>query len=274
MNRLSLRFAMPVSSVRWYFWVLAALLPLTGLPGCASSPVGDDVVTTSDESAVHHRARLRLQLATGYYERGQTMVALDETKQALAIDPSFADAYNLRGLIYMQINEPSLAQESFRRALSLSRNNPDVLHNLGWLQCQQGQYVQAARSFTQALEQPVYTARAKTWLTQGLCQIRSGETGIAEQSLLQAYELEADNPVTGYNLAQLFYARGETQRARFYIQRINSSTLANSETLWLGAKIEHRLGNPLTRDRLGGQLRAQYPGSKELDSYDRRSFDE
>lgn len=265
-------------NARRAFWVLAALLLLAVLPnlqGCASGSTDGDIVTASDEPETRRRARLRLQLALGYYERGQAAVALDETKQALGIDPTFVDAYNLRGLIYMQLEEPRLAQESFRRALSLSGDNPDVLHNQGWLQCRQGEYAQATRSFERALAQPHYAERAKTSLTLGLCQMRAGEAGLAEQSLRKAYELDADNPITAYNLARLLYARGEPQSARSYIQGINNnSALANSETLWLGAKIEHRLGNSLARDRLVSQLRAYHPGSKELDTYDRRAFDE
>lgn len=246
------------------------------LQGCAQrASSGEDIVTASDEPEQRSRARLRLQLALGYFERGQDAVALDEIKQALAIDPAFVDAYNLRGLIYMRLDQPRLAQESFRRALSLGGDNPDVLHNQGWLQCQQGDFAQAALSFERALAQPAYGQRAKTWLSLGLCQIRAGQPGAAEQSLLKAYALDAENPVVGYNLAQLLYARDAMPEARLYIQRINNNgSRVNAETLWLGAKIEHRLGNVQARDRLGSQLRVRYPGSKELDSYDRRAFDE
>ncbi|EYC51247.1 pilus assembly protein PilW [Hylemonella gracilis str. Niagara R] len=255
--------------------VLMLVVALPGLQGCAQGASSEDLVTASDEPEQRRRARLRLQLALGYYERGQSTVALDETKQALAIDPGFIDAHNLRGLIYMQLEEPRLAQESFRRALALNDDNPDVWHNLAWLQCQQGEYAQATRSFERALAQPAHAARGKTWLTLGLCQMRARQADLAERSLLKAHELDPGNPVTGYNLAQLLYARGALQDARFYIQRINNNgALANAETLWLGAKIEHRLGHAQARDRLGSQLRAYHPGSKELDSYDRRAFDE
>ena len=66
------------------------------------------------------RARIRLELASGYYEEGKTEVALDELKQVLAIDPNFADAYNLRGLIYMRLGDNRQAEESFRRALAIN----------------------------------------------------------------------------------------------------------------------------------------------------------
>ncbi len=253
--------------------ICLALVALTGLPGCATSG-GEDIVTDSDEPALRKRARARLELASSYFEQGQTTVALDEVKQSLAIDPDFPDAYNMRGLIYLRLNDLRLAEESFRRALSISSNDANVLHNYGWLQCQQGRYMESVQTFTQALANPTYGGRAKTWLTKGLCQIRAGRQLDAEQSLAKSYELDAGNPVTGYNLAALLYQRGDAARAQFYIRRINNSELANAETLWLGIKVEQRMGNRVARDQLVTQLRGRYPKSRELSSFERGAFHE
>ena len=258
-------------------WVLAlglAVAATAAMQGCASSPPTDDLVTASDEPEVRKRARLRLQLAAGYFDQGQTTVALDEVKQALAIDPNYPDAYNLRGLVYMRLNDSRLAEESFRRALSISPNDPNVLQNYGWMLCQQKRYEEGIRSFKQALENPTYGDRAKTWLTQGLCQLQAGRAGEAVQSLSKSYELDASNPVTGYNLALLLYQRGEHGRAQFYIRRINNSERANAETFWLGIKVEQRLGNRVARDQLASQLRNRFPKSRELTLYERGAFNE
>lgn len=260
-------------------WLLAAcllLVAVTSLPGCASgSPAsGQDIVTDSDEPATRKRARTRLQLASGYFEQGQTTVALDEVKQALTIDPDFPDAYNLRGLIYLRLNDMRLADESFRRALAISPKDAEVLHNYGWLQCQQGKYTESVQTFTQALANPTYGDRAKTWLAKGVCQIKAGRPLDAEDSLRHSYELDAGNPVTGYNLALVLYQRGDAARAQFYIRRINNSDLANAETLWLGIKVEQRLGNRVARDQLVTQLRSRYPRSRELGSFERGAFNE
>lgn len=261
---------------RWLFAACLALVALTGLQGCASGPAANsqDIVTDSDEPAIRKRARTRLQLASGYFEQGQTTVALDEVKQSLLIDPDFPDAYNLRGLIYMRLNDMRLAEESFRRALTISPNDANVLHNYGWMQCQQGKYTEAIQTYTQALANPTYGGRAKTWLTKGLCQMQARQFNDAEFSLNKSYELDAGNPVTGYNLAQLLYQRGDAARAQFYIRRINNSELANAETLWLGIKVEQRIGNRVARDQLVTQLRSRYPKSRELSSFERGAFNE
>ena len=45
-------------------------------------------MTESDEPEARKRARIRMELAVGYFEQGQTNVALDELKQVIAADPS------------------------------------------------------------------------------------------------------------------------------------------------------------------------------------------
>lgn len=265
------------------YGVLAAMALVTclaGISGCATTggSVGEvggtEVVTPSDEPDARRRARIRLELAVNYFETGKVAVALDEVKQALVNDPTYADAYNLRGLIYMRLNDMVLAEESFRRALGIRSSDPNVMHNYGWLLCQQQKYAEADRYFSQALANTMYTARSKTFMAQGLCQARAGQNQQAEQTLLRAYELDAGNPVVGYNLAELLMRRGELTRAQFYIRRINNSDLANAESLWLGIKIERSLGDSVAMRQLAEQLRKRFPESRELAAYERGAFNE
>jgi type IV pilus assembly protein PilF len=232
------------------------------------------MVTPSDEPEVRRRARIRLELASNYFENGQTAVALDEVKQALAVDPTYADAFNLRGLIYMRLNDIALADESFRRALALRPGDPNLLHNYGWLLCQQQKFADADQQFGRALASPAYTARAKTLMARGLCQSSAGQVAEAEQSLLKAYELDAANPVVGYHLASLLLRRNELNRAQFYIRRVNNGQFANSESLWLGIKVERAIGDSVAMRQLADQLRKRFPDSRELGAYERGAFNE
>lgn len=254
-----------------------------GLTGCATQGAAGGGITTasspellteSDEPETRRRARLRLALAVGYFEQGQTTVALDELKQVLAIDPSFGEAYNLRGLVYMRMNAPQLAEESFRRAIALNSRDASALHNYGWYLCQAQRYPESLQAFAQALENPLYLDKAKTFLALGLCEARAGQREQAERNLARSYELDAANPVTGYNLAQLLYLRGDFQRAQFYIRRLNNSEQANAESLWLGIRVERRMNNMAAMRQLADQLKRRFPQSKEALAYERGAFDE
>ena len=261
--------------------LLLALLCLLNLVACANAPGAGgqeaakaDLVTESDEPEARRRARLRLELAVGYFEQGQTTVALDELKQSLAADPGFGEAYNLRGLIYMRLGDFRLAEESFRRSIALNPKDSNTHHNYGWMLCQQNRHAEANQLFGQALANPLYGDRPKTLMTQGLCQIKAGQSAQAEQSLLRSYELDAGNPITGYNLSLLLFQRAEFSRAQFYIRRLNNSELANAESLWLGIRVERRMNNREAVEQLAGQLRKRFFDSRELLAFEREAFDE
>ena len=259
-------------SLCWAVVLLTACAGRQGAPGEVGGKT--DIMTESDEPEARRRARLRLELASGYFEQGQTNVALDELKQALVIDPGFVDAYNLRGLVYMRLNDASLAEDSFRRALALKPRDADVAHNYGWLLCQQSRFPESFKLFAQAVNNPTYGSQAKSLMAQGVCQVKAGQRTEAEDSLMRSYQIDAGNPITGYNLASLLYDRGELTRAQFYIRRLNNSNLANAETLWLGIKIEQRLNNREGISQLGEQLKKRYVQSREASAYEKGAFNE
>jgi|JI6StandDraft_1071083.scaffolds.fasta_scaffold39918_3 type IV pilus assembly protein PilF len=266
--------------VRLHWPVLALLMSsvMTLLQGCASPTTTQgpttDTVTESDEPESRKRARIRMELAIGYFEQGKTRIALDEIKQVISSDPSFPDAYGLRGLIYMRMNDMAQAEDSFKRAIALNPQDANAHHNYGWLLCQQAKYPEAIREFGQAMAKPLYGERARTLMAQGVCQARAGQNADAERSLAQSYELDAADPVTGFNLAKLLFLRGELTRAQFYIRRLNNTELANSESLWLGIKVERQIGDRVAMDQLADQLRRRFSNSREAAALARGAFNE
>lgn len=256
---------------------------LVWLAGCASpaaqgsgarTVTRGEPVTASDEPEARRRARIRTELAANYFDQGQTTVALDEIKLALAADATYAPAWSLRGLVYMRLNDAALAEESFQRAVQINPRDPDVLHNYGWFACQQARYAQSTELFGRALASPVYGGQARTLLAQGVCQLRAGQLSEAEASLARSYELDPANPISAYNLASLLYRRGEAQRAQFIIRRVNNGEFANAETLWLGVRVERRLGNREAAAQLGQQLARRFPDSPQWAAHQRGAFDE
>jgi type IV pilus assembly protein PilF len=253
-------------------WVQLSLTGCAGGVGAATATA--EPVTDFDEPDARKRARLRLELASGYFEQGQTTVALDEIKQSLAADPTYGPAFVLRGLVYMRLNDNRLAEESFKRALQINPRDPDALHNFGWFTCNQGRHAEAIGAFTQALTSPVYGGQAKTLMLKGTCEARAGMLPEAEGSFARSYELDPGNPYVAFNLASLMFRRGDDSRAQFTIRRLNNSDLANAETLWLGIKVERRLGNTEAMQQLAQQLSRRYPQSREWTFYQRGAFDE
>lgn len=275
---------MNANSLSWNRLALLSFLAGSlSLLGCATNPDGsrasganpvDNIVTQSDEPEARKRARTRLELAAGYFSEGKTTVALDELKLSLLADPNYGDAFNMRGLIYQRLGDVAQAESSYRRALQLNSRDADTLHNYAWMMCQQRRYDESIAMFVQANAIPLYGGQSKTYMTRGLCELASGKANLAEASFARSYELDATNPISGYNLANLLFLRNELPRAQFYARRLNNGDLSNAETLWLGIKIERKLGNADVVQQLTTQLRRRYPQSKELTSLERGAFDE
>jgi type IV pilus assembly protein PilF len=254
-----------------------ALLAAIGVswPVPAAAQAAGDRTTNSDETEPQRRARIRMQLASSYYADNQLQTALDQVKQALQAIPDLPEAFNLRGLIYSALGDDALAAESFRRALELRPQDGDTLHNFGFFLCQRGRYAEADENFNRALNVAQYRSTTRTLLVQGVCQSRGGDLVRAEATLTRAYELDAGNPATAMNLADVLYRRGEFERARFYVRRVNGQTdLQNAESLWLAARIERKMGNDSGARDYGNQLRDRYPQSREAAAFGRGSFDE
>ncbi len=258
--------------------VCAALAASLVLAGCVSTGgVGSEreIRTDSDQTSAEKRARLRLELAAAYFGRGQTTTALDEVKQALASMPDLAEAFSLRGLIYASMNEPVLAEQSFQRALQLAPRDGGVLHNQAWFLCQQRRFDEADKQFALALAAPQYTDVARSWLARGVCQARANEWAEAERSLSRAFELDPGNPAAAFSFAEVLYQRGEYERARFYIGRVNGTAeQVNAQSLWLAARIERRMGNLAALENLARQLRERFPESNEALQLQRGRFDD
>jgi len=241
-------------------------VPVAGAP---------DRINSADEGDAKKRSRARLELASAYFSRGETKTALEQVKVSLAADPTYGDAYNLQGLIYAAIGDHAQAEGSFRQALQINPRDADTMHNYGWYLCQQKRYPESNVMFAQALAVPQYLGVTRTLLAQGVCQAYAGQLADAEATLSRAYQLDSANPFTATNLSEVLYRRGEFERARFYIRRVNSQPdIANAQTLWLAARIENKLGNQQGVSDFGAQLRKRFPDSREASLFARRAFDE
>ena len=266
------------ANVSVVFRTIICVLGINFIVACAntnnSSQAGVDLATASDETEGQKRSKIRLELAAGYLDQGQVNVALDEVKQAIAADPRSADAFSLRGLIYMRLNDFGLARDSFSRAMALNPRDGNILHNLGWLACQELRYSESIINFDRALSSPNYVGQSKTFLTKGICLLRSGDEQQAENNFLRSFELDATNPIAIFNLANLLYRRNDLVRSQFYIRRLNANEYANAESLWLATKVEKKLGNAQGVLLFADRLKKQFPASKEFGLYERGAFDE
>jgi type IV pilus assembly protein PilF len=257
--------------------MLAMSATLAVLAGCASHAPGsgqNGMSASTDQTDSQRRARIRLQLAVGYYQQHQNEIALNEIRRALEADPSLADAYSMRGLIYMNMGENRLAEEDLLKALKLQPNNPDFSNNYGWLLCQTGRERDAIGYFEAAFKNRNYDSPSKALNNAGVCSLKIKDKSAAQRYFLQAFQHDPSSPATSAHLARLYYDQRDYQRAQFYASRAVKSETAGPDVLWLAIRIERKLGNRSAEASLAGQLRRRYPASPEYAAFERGVFDE
>jgi type IV pilus assembly protein PilF len=253
----------------------ACVVTSTSSGPSTTNPSSNEPRTASDQTDADRRAAVRMELAALHYGRGQYDTALDEIKLALQAKPELGAAYSLRGLIYASMGEEALANESFDRALRINPRDADAMHNRAWFLCQRNQFAEADRLFEQALATPQYRETQRTLLAQGVCHAKAGKLDEAERKLTRAYELDPTNPTTAMNLSEVLYRRGEYERARFYIRRVNQrEEMSSAQSLWLALKIENRIGNRGGVEDFGRQLRNRFPQAAETLAYNQGRFND
>ena len=76
--------------------------------GCETTPMGNNS-SVYNETALASRARSHTDLGAAYYQQGKLEIALDEFNRAVEIDPTYAQAYNGLGLVYVALKSASRA---------------------------------------------------------------------------------------------------------------------------------------------------------------------
>jgi len=263
-------------------WVptVAALVLAVALAGCKTTTT---VTTTSDASQAsgasaegdpHRRAAVRLQLAGGYYQKGQVEVAIREATEATHLDPNLASAYSLLGLIYMDLQQNAQAEDNFRRALQLSPKDPELNNNFGWFLCRTRRERDAMAYFDRAAADRLYPTPAMALQNAGICLRQVGDNERAEKYLMKAFEADASSPVAKFQLAQMYLQTQRLERAEFYYSLLSKGVDPNAQTLWLGTKIAHARSDLRAERRLSAELRARFPNAPETDLLNRGAFNE
>lgn len=241
--------------------VLGAVL----LAGCAGEPASQDSKAASPQADSDglQRARAFTNLASAYYTRAQYKIALDELRKAIIADSHYGPAYDVYGLIYMDLEEDTLADENFRRAIELDRNDSEARNNYGWFLCTRGRYQEGLEQFKAALRNPLYTRPEQAMTNAGLCAEKSGDLMLAEANLVKSLKLQPDNPNTILKLAALNFRQDRLPDAQRLLERYSELAPPTAESLWLGVRLERKLGNRSQEAAYGLQLRKNFPDSNE-----------
>ena len=222
----------------------------------------------------HASAKIHTELAALYFQAGDPKNALDEVRIALHADPKYVHAYSVRGLIHASLKENAKAEEDFAKAMTLAPKDPEVNNNYGWYLCETGRPREAIAYFMAAVRDPLYQSPERAYTNAGTCALRAGDLDAAQRYLLQAVQVARDGaPAARLQLAKIFYQRGNFDESRIYlVEALKAYEPPPADGLWLGIRLERRLGNKNAEAAYTTQLRSRYPTSAEYQEFLKGNF--
>lgn len=240
-------------------------LALVLLAGCVSqTTVEVKVAEQAGNSGPVQRAQIHTERAGEYYRLGNLSVALDAAQQAIAVLPTHAPAYNMLGIIYMQLREDAKAAQSFEQALKLAPNDSETLNNYGWYICQRQNPAQAMQYFSAALKNPLYNSPERALHNAGDCARKAGDMATAEAQFRAALQRKPQYGPSLLALAELTFSQGRVKDAEsLLIRHMQVLQASSADALLLGVRIARATGDKTAEVSYAQQLRRRFPDSAQ-----------
>ena len=244
---------------------VAAALCTVLAAGCVSNKtVESHQVTDTQMASGGHRAEVHTALAGEYFARGNYAIAGSETELAIKDDPAYVPAWNMRGLVKMELRDDTGAREAFDKAYSLAPKNPEVLNNFGWYLCTRGDTERGMSMLRQAAGDRLYPTPEKALLSAGLCLRRMHRDAEAEDYLRRAVTVRPDLLGALYNLAVIDYDRGAFKDAEGYLNRYMRLYMEPPlDGLVLGVRIARANNDSPSEQSYLQQLRRRFPDAPQ-----------
>ena len=257
-------------------WTVMAVSAVVLLAGCAtgggggSSGFGDGspvaarpLLDLPPANESQRGAMVHVELGTAYFEIGRYDIALDEARVALVHVPNFAPAFHLMGMVYMFLGDEGAARDNFRRALSAAPEDPDFNNSFGWFLCVNGDEQEGLRRLDIAARNPYYRFPVRPQLNAGLCHLRIDEIEAAEVRFRRALALQSDSLTAQYGLAEVAYRKGGFAEARRLLIALHQQAEPTAESVWLGLRVERKLGNRAAEASYAAQLEGRFKDSPQ-----------
>jgi type IV pilus assembly protein PilF len=245
--------------------LLTALASAALLGGCVSTVTTETKVPDqAGKTDALFRAQIHTERASEYFRLGRYPVALEAAQQAVDSLPTHAPAYNMLGIVQMELKQDAKARESFEKAIRLAPDDSESLNNLGWFVCQRDDPKSAQQYFDRALTNPVYATPERAHYNKGVCAKRAGDLPLAESSLRAAMRVRPTFAPALYELSEIEFSRGKIREAETLLTRHNELVQAPTvEALFLGVRIARALGDKMAESSYVQQLRRRFPDATQ-----------
>ncbi len=214
----------------------------------------------------------RVALARQYIGRRNWEDAKRNLKVAAEIDNSNPEVYEAFALVYQSTGEFELAEENFRRAISLDKNFSRARNNYAAFLYSQERYREAEEQLALVVKDTLYNARPQAFLNLGLCRLKLFDSRGAEEAFLRTLSMQRDNTIALLEVAQLRFEAEDYRNAGLYYDQYRSRVRQQSARgLWFGVRLARSSGDRDAEGSYALALSNLYPESAEYEAY-RRSL--
>ena len=199
--------------------------------------LGTVFLVCSGCAITHEQAQLHLADGDAALAAKDLETALVEFREAVRLDPSFAEAHTKLGLAYKQKGDLPGAAESLKRAVRLDPSDFVSTFELGEVYRLLNKLTQAIRAYLIACELDPLNYDARVGLAG--CYHRNGELTQAAAAYEEALGIDADNAVAWSNLGAIYHTQNRPYDAlRAYKESLECDTrqpavLVNMATVYL-----------------------------------------
>lgn len=208
-------------------------------------------------------AKINTELGKAYLREGNYKSSLVKLKRAINQDPGYAPAHGVIAVLYERLGQVDKAEEHFKQALKLEPGHARIRNNYGAMLCRAGKFAEAEKQFLKSVADPLYRRKEYAYTNAGLCALTARNTVKAEKFFRAALRFNPRFFLALYNMAKLNYEQGYYLPARAFLQRYLQVARQSPPILWLGYRIEKKLGNKNAVASYALLLRSKYPGSRE-----------
>lgn len=250
----------------------AAIAAAALLSACVTTTTGGFNVDASDEQALDDY----VQLAIAYFDGGDTVGARRHLNSALAIDDRNSDIYNILAMIFQSEGDLDLAEDNFRRAIRLDRDNSRARNNYAALLFSLERYQDAYEQLERVVADTDYEGRSFAFESLGRSALRLGREQDALNSFERALQLNGNLYISAVELAQLKFENqdwaGARENYQQYLTVVDFYNIPHTpRALLAGIQIEGHFQNQEMVNNFTLILSTLYQDSPEYQVYQRLS---
>jgi type IV pilus assembly protein PilF len=251
---------------------ILALLAVGFLSSCITTTTGGFLVDTSDERATEDY----VQLALAYFDADDMAGARRHVNNALDINARSSEAHMVLALIFQREGDVDLADENFRRSISLDRDNSRARNNYAALLFEQQRYRDAFEQLRRVANDTEYEGRAIAFENLGRAALRLNRESEAQNAFARALQLNSNLYVSAVELSLIYLEQQDFPRARSsyqsYLTIVEFYNVPHTpRALLAGIQIEGYYQNQKLVDDFALILSTLYQSSPEYQIYQRLS---